>query len=133
MRSTVRALGVLVCCLSAAALSYTEAVSQDSVHATQIDGTPARQSKKVTFDVAAIRPSAGDEKADEQFLPDGYTTTDRSLWRLITLAYYPDSFATKDRLRNAPDWVWNDYFDITAKVDPEDIAEWQRLIERRGL
>lgn len=110
---------------------------------TTVGGGPAvkveswqQTEKKLVFEVASIKPSRKGETTDEQFFPDGYRTTQRVLSSLIIIAYFPYAYYSDDRLRNAPAWT-NDFYDVVAKVAPEDIAEWQRQtrdkLDNKGL
>jgi uncharacterized protein (TIGR03435 family) len=128
MQPAGRCLGVLACGLSMAALLCVHSAVHANAQAAQASVAQPGDARKLAFEVASIKPSREDETTDEKFLPDGYMTTNRPLWRLIALAYLPDLLATQDSLRNAPAWVMTDTYDIAAKVAPEDIAEWQRQI-----
>ncbi len=78
------------------------------------------------FEIVSIRPSSKDEQFAEELLPDGFEIRGGSTWRLISLLYDPaEDQLTASRLRDAPDWVRNVFFDIRAKVAPEQIATWR--------
>lgn len=36
----------------------------------------------------------------------------------------------RERLVNAPSWIWNERFDLVGKVAPADLAEWQKYTGR---
>jgi uncharacterized protein (TIGR03435 family) len=128
MQPAGRCLGVLACGLSMASFLCVHSTVHANAQAAQAGGAQPGDARKLVFEVASIKPSGDDERADEKYLADGYIATNSHLWRLIALAYFPDVLATQDSLRNAPAWVMTDTYDIAAKVSQEDIAEWQRQI-----
>jgi uncharacterized protein (TIGR03435 family) len=89
---------------------------------------PARQ---LAFDVVSIRLSkqnpAG-ESANWGIEPDGYRTSNQTLWTTIMIAYFPQGLAnwTPDRLKGAPSWLSSEQYDINAKVAASDLPEWHK-------
>ena len=80
----------------------------------------------VPFEVVSIRPSFEGEQFAEELLPDGFEVRGGSTWRLISLLYDPSvDQLSAHRLRDAPDWVRNVFFDVRAKVAPEHVATWR--------
>jgi uncharacterized protein (TIGR03435 family) len=61
-------------------------------------------------------------------LPDGYRARGQSLYSTIMVAYSNQGWMywSTDRFLGAPAWVMNEFYDIDAKVAPEDLAEWQK-------
>lgn len=102
----------------------------------QVTTPPASANKSMggktpKFDVVSIRPikpgtPGGSFTTD--VLPDGYRARGQSLYSTIMVAYSNQGwmFWSTDRLQGAPAWVMNEFYDIDAKVAPEDLAEWQR-------
>jgi uncharacterized protein (TIGR03435 family) len=82
--------------------------------------------KELKFEVVSIKPTGSGVGTDEKYLPDGFIRTNIPLSRLILMAYFPQVLWTPERLRNVPDWVGSDHYDLVAKVSPEDVAEWQK-------
>jgi bla regulator protein blaR1 len=74
----------------------------------------------LTFDVASIKPSSGDDRrVGIQFMPGGgLRTTGTTLKFLITFAYDVRDF----QVSGGPGWINSDRFDILAKSD-RDAAE----------
>ena len=71
----------------------------------------------VSFEVAAVRRNtSGSDSTNINWPPGGgYTATNISLWDLITTAYQ----LRQNQLVNAPDWIRNERFDITARLERE--------------
>ena len=78
------------------------------------------------FDVVSIRKNNGDD-APSGFIRDGYQSIGRPLWRTIAYAYFPVSMHDPDWIRNAPSWVFDEKYDIIAKIASEDVAAWHEL------
>ena len=86
----------------------------------------ASHGKPLTFDVVSIHPSGTGGGMGFGITPDGFHQSGMSLSTAILMAYLPVPLWSGDRLKNAPGWVLDGHYDITAKVSPEDVAEWQR-------
>ena len=93
---------------------------------TAAGAIPSAREKSLLFEVASIKPSFENEPFKQQVTPDGFLLRNGSVSRLLGLIYDPARLLRGTRLRNAPDWVRNDGVDISAKVSPEDAADWQR-------
>jgi uncharacterized protein (TIGR03435 family) len=126
----------LMCVLSLATLAASLCASVSDAQSNQLKGSkvtaqdahlPSSKPKALKFEIVSIRPTpAAVTQPDEKFLPDGLVTTRRSLLQLILMAYYPALVRSRDRIQNAPTWITSDFYDVVAKVSPEDMAEWQR-------
>jgi bla regulator protein BlaR1 len=91
--------------------------------------------KTLAFDVVSIRPTKpGDDVGNTAWgiQPAGYRARGQSLWSTIMVAYFPDAMVIpaktgkiKDPVLGAPSWTKTEYFDIDAKVAPEDMAVWR--------
>jgi uncharacterized protein (TIGR03435 family) len=97
-----------------------------SAQTTPACGVLRSHAQPLAFDIASIRPSHANESFNERVVPDGFLLEDGSLRMLIRLAYDPEEFVGDKDLVNAPRWVSQEYFNILAKVAPEDSARWQR-------
>jgi bla regulator protein BlaR1 len=76
------------------------------------------------FDVISIRLSPPDERNHSGITRTGYDMGGLPIAAVIADAFFPRNW--NGRIRNAPDWVMKDHFDIMAKVGPDDIDEWQK-------
>jgi uncharacterized protein (TIGR03435 family) len=85
----------------------------------------------VSFEVAAVRRNtSGADSTNIRWPPGGgYTATNASLWVLITTAYQ----LRENQLVNAPDWIRNERFDITARLEREPLAVPQGQPDERRL
>jgi uncharacterized protein (TIGR03435 family) len=107
------------------ALSSAPAFAQGSSEASAAKSAQAE--KQYQFEVFSIRPhQPGTEPLNRQYMPDGLTQT-VTLEYLIKLAYIPRPGLPFSSLTilHAPEWVANDWYDIEARVAPEDMATWQ--------
>ena len=77
------------------------------------------------FEVVSIRPAKSGDTWQLTINADEYRARGLPLGHTILIAYFPRSLQKRERLPGAPAWVWNDRFDIVAKVAPEDLKEWK--------
>ena len=87
----------------------------------------AQAQKQFEFEVFSIRPhKPGSVPYDVQLTPDGYRAT-TDLGSAIKLAYFPQDWRkwSSWKIKNAPAWVSTDWYDVDARVAPEDLAAWQ--------
>ena len=126
-RTRVLSLAALACSFCTN-ISDAQLKQLDSSKVTAQDThVQSSKPKALKFEIVSIRPTpATVTQPDEKFLPDGFLTTRRTLSQLILMAYYPALVRSRDRIQNAPAWVTNDFYDVVAKVSPDDMAEWQR-------
>ena len=125
MRRVIRAFGSCWFAVAAFTATGNPLRAQIAASATR----PPSQAQSLSFAVASIRPSRDGEAHNEELLPDGFLLTAGSVRTLLGLFLDPARILYGSRLRNAPDWVLNDRFDVIAKVSPEDAADWQRETE----
>jgi uncharacterized protein (TIGR03435 family) len=95
------------------------AVAQDS----------SQPSKHFAFEVVSIRPhKPGTDLLDLKYLPNGYRAS-VYLEGAIKQAYLPHGYVSSaSKILNAPDWLTDSFYDIDARVAPEDMAAWQRAL-----
>jgi uncharacterized protein (TIGR03435 family) len=87
----------------------------------------AQTQKQFKFEVFSIRPyKAGTKPLDVQFTPNGYIAT-TDLGYAIKLAYFPQDWRKWSawKIVNAPAWLNSDWYEVEARVAPEDEAAWQ--------
>ena len=68
----------------------------------------------LAFDVVSIRPNNGGRPGHIQVTPGGdqYESIGMPLSWTILMAYFPFRSGSKDRFVGAPDWVWNNRYDV---------------------
>jgi uncharacterized protein (TIGR03435 family) len=89
----------------------------------------------LAFDVVSIRASNADpDQPRLRVVPGGdqYEAIGLPLGWTILTAYVSLVPISKDRIVGAPDWVWNDIYDVVGKVGEADLPDWQK-ISPRGL
>ena len=94
----------------------------------QTEDTSAPESKNLKFAVVSIRQSkSGGSQNWGEATPDGYEMRNMFLMAPILTAYPPTGGASAyDRVIGGADWLGNDWnYNIDAKVDPADLADWQ--------
>jgi uncharacterized protein (TIGR03435 family) len=84
------------------------------------------------FDVVSIRPSNGGRPRHIQVTPGGdqYASIGMPLGWTILMAYFPFRTGSKDRFVGAPDWVWNDLYDVVGKVGEADLPAFKKFSQR---
>lgn len=115
-------MAVLVCPL---------AISQQTVPSllTPVVQSASRQSpeaKDLSFDVVSIRKNNGND-TPWGFYPDSYKAIGMPLWRTISYAYFPMRFHDRKWIKDAPSWIFDENYDLIAKVPPGDEEAWQKL------
>jgi bla regulator protein BlaR1 len=130
----LRRLSLMVAVCAVLAMSKG-AFSQESKNET-----PALDAggKKLAFEVVSIRPSQRSAGAP-QFGPthDGYQLKGTFLFLPIVTAYVPQvggsALYTPDQLSGLPDWMTKDAYDIDAKVDEADLADWHDPVKQPAM
>jgi uncharacterized protein (TIGR03435 family) len=119
---TFRRFSLLSLCLIA--LLGVPAEAQGNREGSSANSAQAR--KPFAFEVVSIRPHRlGTDPLNTQYMPDGYKAT-FTLRSAIMQAYVPDPHKwLSSKVLNAPAWV-DDWYDIDARVAPEDAAAWQQ-------
>jgi uncharacterized protein (TIGR03435 family) len=80
----------------------------------------AAQTQPHAFEVATIRPdNTLHNNTDVDTNNGSYVATGLSLSSLIREAF---NLQTSDQIRNLPSWAGSAWFDINAKIDPDDVA-----------
>ena len=82
------------------------------------------------FDVVSIRPhdpANSFRKIEVPLGGDEFQSIGNSLAMAIEFAYFPIGMQSKDRIVNAPGWLWNTEFDFVGKVSPDDLEEWHKF------
>jgi bla regulator protein BlaR1 len=118
---------IQVVLLVAAQLGLTQRTSEPLSQSA----TPGAQAaKQPAFDVVSIRRSKPGEQGGVTWAiqPNGYRTSNQSIWYTIMIAYFPQGLAvwSQDRIKDPPAWVSNELYDINAKISADDLAAWQR-------
>ncbi len=102
---------------------------------------PTPDLKPISFDVVSFRRVKSDgaspqrPHAQREFPADGdfisYHSSTVDTLLMFAYGVSPGHFA----ISGEPDWVKNDLYDFTAKVAPEDVAEWKnmQLIDQRAM
>ena len=86
------------------------------------------------FDVVSIKQNIGadlDGSWGVNF--NEYSADNTPLGRIILQAYSGQMTASTDRLKNAPAWVMDDRYDITAKVDDATANSWKGLRQQQQV
>jgi uncharacterized protein (TIGR03435 family) len=121
--SFINAVLCLVTC--SLVISLTAVAQGDGPDGNSANRAHAR--KEFSFEVLSIRPHSPRSKLlDTQYLPDGYHAS-FNLNDAIMQAYVPQWYLRfSSKIVDAPDWVSHDWYDIEARVAPEDVAAWQQ-------
>jgi uncharacterized protein (TIGR03435 family) len=110
----------------AAALAVAQA-GNTPVVVTSADGD-ATVPSDLTFDVVSIRPSnAGPRQFRIQLGDDQFAAIGVPLGRMILIAYFPFKMGSRDRIVDAPRWVWDDEYDLVGKVGEANVPIWQKF------
>ena len=89
--------------------------------------------KERSFDAVIIKQSDSASRGRSWRVTfNTYSAKNTPLARVILQAYLDGSPST-DRLKGAPGWVMNDYYDITAKVDDRTADGWKGLNRDRQM
>jgi uncharacterized protein (TIGR03435 family) len=94
-------------------------------------GQGSANTTPLTFGAVSIRPASPGSRPDSGPTPDGFRAINLALFGLFQIAYVPTGAAdTKffrlSRVSGAPDWLTRERFDVIAKVDEADLAEWRK-------
>jgi uncharacterized protein (TIGR03435 family) len=94
----------------------------------------AQTDARPTFDVVSIRPSDRTDRGGAWGVSrNEYSARNTPLSFIILQAYLGQLFVSQDRLKGAPDWVANDRFFITAKVDDATANSWKGLRQAQQI
>jgi uncharacterized protein (TIGR03435 family) len=91
------------------------------------------------FEVISIRRSTGANRTQFGATADGFHAIDLPMFAIFQMAYAPAKESGPlrgDRIVGAPPWVMGangEHYDVVAKVDTADMAEWQRPELRQAM
>ena len=114
----------------AATIFSTLVVSITAQAPTQI------QEPLAAFDIVSIRPSGSNGEPSFGPTPDGYQSTNITLFAAILTAYVPlngQSYYTTDHVKGAPAWLGSDRYDIQAKVAEADLSRWHNPEQQKVM
>lgn len=93
-----------------------------------VHGDCRRRGKKLAFEVVSIRRHAAATGPAQRptTTPEGYRSIGLPLFAIFQMAYAPQSGVLRgDLIAGVPDWVRVETYDVVAKVDEADLADWQ--------
>lgn len=87
--------------------------------------------KHLAFEVVSIRRHAVASGPAQRptTTPEGYRSIGLPLFGVFQMAYVPPNQSgvlRGDLIAGAPDWVRDETYDVVAKVDEADLADWQK-------
>jgi uncharacterized protein (TIGR03435 family) len=104
------------------------AISQAGIAGAASQG-PAKNSlttRPLRFEVVSIRPNKSGGPSALQILSNGYRAINISLGLSIKMAYLPQDLWLSEPVQGEPAWFRTEMYDITAKIAPSDMEEWQK-------
>src|ERR1700733_5885166 len=105
------------------------------VGVTQVSSAPASggasvDEKHLAFEVISIRRSNGASGPQFGATPEGFHAITLPIFAIFQMAYGPangSGLLRGDRILGVPDWLKGaEHYDMVAKVDQADLADWQR-------
>ncbi len=120
---------MLSCIALTSVLVATAAIAQEREATTTVavvTANPSAATGQMKFDVVSIRPARPGESWHFGFRPDGLSVGSTSVQSLIYMAYFAMNMSDDNAVSGAPDWARNDFWDVEAKLAPEDVAEYQK-------
>jgi uncharacterized protein (TIGR03435 family) len=94
-------------------------------------------SKDLKFEVISIRPhAAGNESVRTGPTADGFRSIGLPLFAIFQWAYaLPNQrgLLRADRIEGDPGWLTSEPYDVVAKVDVADVADWQNPAMRQTM
>jgi uncharacterized protein (TIGR03435 family) len=104
-------------------------VGQVSVVPASAGGASAGE-KHLAFEVISIRRSNGTSGPQFGATPEGFHAINLPMFAIFQMAYGPangSGLLRGDRILGVPDWLKGaEHYDVVAKVDEADVADWQR-------
>jgi uncharacterized protein (TIGR03435 family) len=97
----------------------------------QSETKPSIHAKKpLAFEVVSIRRSnAGGGPVQFGPTPDGFHSLGLPLFAIFQMAYAPPNqrgVLPGNRIAGSPNWMQNEHYDVVARVDEADVADWQK-------
>jgi uncharacterized protein (TIGR03435 family) len=93
-------------------------------------GGASADEKHLAFEVISIRRSNGTSGPQFGSTPEGFHAIDLPMFAIFQMAYGPSNgsgLLRGDRILGVPDWLKGaEHYDVVAKVDQADLADWQR-------
>lgn len=90
--------------------------------------TSVQSPDSLRFEIVSIKPSTRTNSSTIRVLPNGFEAIGFPLGATLLLAYFPPPFYKHDsQLRGYPSWIFDDIYDIEARVSPADATQWQAL------
>jgi len=111
--------------LLVAAAAHSQ-VKHDPASGAVVTAKPSAAKSQMKFDVVSIRPARPGESWHFGFRPDGFSAGATSVQSLVYMAYFTVNMSDDNAVSGAPDWARNDFWDVEAKLAPEDVAEYQK-------
>jgi uncharacterized protein (TIGR03435 family) len=116
---------ILLLVLTSLSAGLRPATSQDT--AAPKMAAPDTAVKATAFEAVTIKPSDRTDKNDSWGVWKNQYSARNTPLSLIILQAYIEGRPPLDRLKGAPDWVMNDRYFITAKVDDATADSWKGL------
>jgi bla regulator protein BlaR1 len=115
---------------TAATLLCAGMVGVAQVSVARASGGASASERHPAFEVISIRRNnAEGGPAQFGFTPGGFHSIDLPMGAIFQMAYAPsnDSGVLRgDRILGVPDWLKGERYDVVAKVDEGDLADWQK-------
>jgi uncharacterized protein (TIGR03435 family) len=94
-------------------------------------GLAERAATHPTFEVVSIRRHTAESGPVQRptTIPNGFRSMGLSLFAIFQTAYVPaneSGVLRGDLIAGAPDWLRDETYDVVAKVDEADLADWQK-------
>jgi uncharacterized protein (TIGR03435 family) len=104
-------------------------VAQVSLTPVSAGGASAGE-KHLAFEVISIRRSNGASGPQFGATPEGFHAINLPMFAIFQMAYGPangSGLLRGDRILGVPDWLKGaEHYDVVAKVDEANLADWQR-------
>jgi uncharacterized protein (TIGR03435 family) len=128
MRTVVTCIftSLIAICLAIPSRAIGQSAEARNPFAKATNPSSIANMSELNFDVVSIHKNNGDD-APSGFITDGYKAVGMPLWRTIAYAYFPVRMRDPNWIRNAPSWVFDEKYDIIAKIAFEDAVAWQKL------
>jgi uncharacterized protein (TIGR03435 family) len=116
-----------------AAMVFSQTDPQPQSGASQ----PINPKRPLAFEVISIRrSSAASGPVQIGQTPDGYHSIGLPMFAIFQDAYAPSNESgvlNGDRIAGAQDWLKDERYDVVARVDEADLADWQKPALRQTM